>query len=312
MGAARARRPRQADADRAAGARAVRAVGRAADRGEHRQTGQRRRADRRRTARRAVDVRRRSAVRPSACMLGDEGRRGIAAAARSSRRRVASTSTLPEPLGARRRVRPLGNRHGGRRRAARHQSVRRAERPAGEGCDARAARPTIRATGSCRSPPPDRTLPNGVALTLSAAAADALGGASRRSVPHAASPGRLLRPARVSRTGRPALARGAAAAPHRRARSHARGDDVRLRAALPALDRPAAQGRAEHRRVRADHRGAAADDLPIPGEPFSFGTLELAQALGDFASLDATGRRALHVHLPRPDAALVDALDERC
>jgi hypothetical protein len=46
-------------------------------------------------------------------------------------------------------------------------------------------------------------------------------------------------------------------------------------------------------------------DVPIPGEPLSFGTLELAQALGDFASLDATGRRALHVHLPRPDAGLI-------
>ena len=42
-------------------------------------------------------------------------------------------------------------------------------------------------------------------------------------------------------------------------------------------------------------------DLAIPGEVFSFGTLELAQALGDFASLDATGRRAVHVHLPAPD-----------
>jgi glucose-6-phosphate isomerase len=46
-------------------------------------------------------------------------------------------------------------------------------------------------------------------------------------------------------------------------------------------------------------------DLAIPGEAFSFGTLELAQGLGDFASLGATGRRALHVHLPRPDAAML-------
>jgi glucose-6-phosphate isomerase len=46
-------------------------------------------------------------------------------------------------------------------------------------------------------------------------------------------------------------------------------------------------------------------DVPIPGEPFSFGTLEDAQALGDFASLDATGRRALHVHLPSPDRTLL-------
>ena len=43
-------------------------------------------------------------------------------------------------------------------------------------------------------------------------------------------------------------------------------------------------------------------DIPIPGYPFTFGTLELAQALGDFASLDAAGRRALHVHLPAADA----------
>jgi glucose-6-phosphate isomerase len=52
-------------------------------------------------------------------------------------------------------------------------------------------------------------------------------------------------------------------------------------------------------------------DIPIPGEPFSFGTLELAQALGDFSSLDAAGRRVLHVHLPRPDAGLLgDTLGE--
>jgi hypothetical protein len=47
------------------------------------------------------------------------------------------------------------------------------------------------------------------------------------------------------------------------------------------------------------------EDVPIPGEPFSFGTLEQAQALGDFQSLDATGRRALHIHLPSPEPALV-------
>ena len=46
-------------------------------------------------------------------------------------------------------------------------------------------------------------------------------------------------------------------------------------------------------------------DLDIPGYPFTFGTLELAQALGDFASLDAAGRRALHVHLPAADAVLI-------
>jgi glucose-6-phosphate isomerase len=49
-------------------------------------------------------------------------------------------------------------------------------------------------------------------------------------------------------------------------------------------------------------------DVPIPGEPFSFGILERAQALGDFQSLEAAGRRALHVHLPSPEASLVREL----
>ncbi|MGE3401435.1 MAG: glucose-6-phosphate isomerase [Vicinamibacterales bacterium] len=41
-----------------------------------------------------------------------------------------------------------------------------------------------------------------------------------------------------------------------------------------------------------------AEDLAIPGEPFSFGTLEQAQGLGDFQSLERTGRRALLIQLP--------------
>jgi hypothetical protein len=53
------------------------------------------------------------------------------------------------------------------------------------------------------------------------------------------------------------------------------------------------------------------EDVPIPGEPFSFGTLELAQALGDFQSLDQAGRRALHAHLPSPDAAAIRELGGR-
>lgn len=50
---------------------------------------------------------------------------------------------------------------------------------------------------------------------------------------------------------------------------------------------------------------APREDLPIPGEGLTFGTLELAQALGDFASLDATRRRAVHIHLPAPDPLLI-------
>ena len=43
---------------------------------------------------------------------------------------------------------------------------------------------------------------------------------------------------------------------------------------------------------------AASEDLPIPGEPYSFGVLEMAQALGDFQSLDRAGRRAILIGLP--------------
>jgi hypothetical protein len=46
-------------------------------------------------------------------------------------------------------------------------------------------------------------------------------------------------------------------------------------------------------------------DVDIPGQRFSFGTLEQAQALGDFRALDAADRRVLHAHLPTPDAALI-------
>jgi hypothetical protein len=48
-----------------------------------------------------------------------------------------------------------------------------------------------------------------------------------------------------------------------------------------------------------------AEDLPIPNEPFSFAVLEMAQAIGDFQSLDKTGRRAMFMHLPRRDAELL-------
>ena len=51
-------------------------------------------------------------------------------------------------------------------------------------------------------------------------------------------------------------------------------------------------------------------DVEIPNHGFTFGTLELAQALGDFASLGATNRRAIHIHLPVPDARILgDAVD---
>lgn len=53
---------------------------------------------------------------------------------------------------------------------------------------------------------------------------------------------------------------------------------------------------------------APRDDLPIPDEPYSFGTLELAQGLGDFMSLDSAGRRVLLVQLLKPDDKLINRL----
>ena len=53
---------------------------------------------------------------------------------------------------------------------------------------------------------------------------------------------------------------------------------------------------------------APAQDLDIPGQRFSFGTLEQAQAIGDFQSLDTTGRRAVFARLPAPAAVHVREL----
>jgi glucose-6-phosphate isomerase len=58
-------------------------------------------------------------------------------------------------------------------------------------------------------------------------------------------------------------------------------------------------------------------DFPIPGEAYSFGILKQAQALGDFRSLAAHGRRAIRVHLgsnafaglKRLREAIIGALD---
>jgi hypothetical protein len=40
-----------------------------------------------------------------------------------------------------------------------------------------------------------------------------------------------------------------------------------------------------------------AEDLPVPGERYTFGTLKAAQALGDYQALQARGRRVLRVNL---------------
>ncbi len=45
------------------------------------------------------------------------------------------------------------------------------------------------------------------------------------------------------------------------------------------------------------------DDIDIPNEEMSFGTLEKAQALGDYEALIGRGRRVLHIHLDKPGDA---------
>src|SRR5213083_3061467 len=56
----------------------------------------------------------------------------------------------------------------------------------------------------------------------------------------------------------------------------------------------------------------APNDLPVPGESYTFATLRDAQALGDLQVLKRRGRRALRVHLGADIdaglAALVDAI----
>ncbi|HEY9869605.1 MAG TPA: bifunctional transaldolase/phosoglucose isomerase, partial [Candidatus Obscuribacterales bacterium] len=59
-----------------------------------------------------------------------------------------------------------------------------------------------------------------------------------------------------------------------------------------------------------------AEDLPVPGQKYSFGVVKAAQARGDFQVLSERGRRALRVHLPadlktglaKLRAALLEAL----
>jgi glucose-6-phosphate isomerase len=50
------------------------------------------------------------------------------------------------------------------------------------------------------------------------------------------------------------------------------------------------------------------EDLPVPGEAYSFLVLELAQAIGDFQSLERSGRRALYIHLPKRDPLILQGI----
>ncbi|HEY2805169.1 MAG TPA: bifunctional transaldolase/phosoglucose isomerase [Gemmatimonadales bacterium] len=53
-----------------------------------------------------------------------------------------------------------------------------------------------------------------------------------------------------------------------------------------------------------------AQDLPVPGHRYSFGTVKAAQARGDLAVLDERGRRALRVHIGKDVGAGLAALNQ--
>jgi len=157
----------------------------------------------------------------------------------------------------------------------------------------------VRAQGSLTVPPADRT-DAGVAFTLTPAARQPLGGQPPESLLDLVQPGDyvallayLAPDADVDREA----ARFRAAVRDRTGAATMFGYGPRYLHSTGQLHK-GGPPTGVFVLVSAD----AAADLPIPGQPYSFATLELAQTLGDFASLAAAGRRALHLHLPSPDA----------
>jgi hypothetical protein len=166
----------------------------------------------------------------------------------------------------------------------------------------------FKSTGQLPIPPPDRTTAEGVALKLTAEARTALAGHSPEAILTLVRPGDYfsllayvgpgeelaaeLRALRIAVRDRTRAATMFGYGPrylHSTGQLHKGGPNTGVFVLITAQPR---------------------DDAAIPGQPFTFGTLELAQALGDFSSLDATGRRALHVHLPAPDRAMVHRIAE--
>ena len=49
-------------------------------------------------------------------------------------------------------------------------------------------------------------------------------------------------------------------------------------------------------------------DLPIPGKPYTFGTVADAQALGDFQALQAAGRKVVRMNLPESKTSILEKL----
>ena len=54
---------------------------------------------------------------------------------------------------------------------------------------------------------------------------------------------------------------------------------------------------------------AHTSDLDVPGQPFTFGRLQLAQALGDLQALESRSRPVLRLHLTDREQGLRQLLD---
>ena len=67
------------------------------------------------------------------------------------------------------------------------------------------------------------------------------------------------------------------------------------------------KGRPPDRRVPAAHRRVV-DDLQVPDQPYTFGTLQAAQAAGDRKALADRDRPLLHLHLTDRSAGIAQLL----
>ena len=55
--------------------------------------------------------------------------------------------------------------------------------------------------------------------------------------------------------------------------------------------------------------GAVTEDLPVPGQPYTFGELQAAQAAGDRQALAGRERPVLRLHLTERAAGVAQLLD---
>ena len=90
-----------------------------------------------------------------------------------------------------------------------------------------------------------------------------------------------------------------------------RRDHVRLRTAVPSLDRASCTRAGRPRGASCSSSTSLRATLEIPGAGYSFGTLIAAQAAGDLQTLRAHGLPAERVKLEGEPASAVRALTER-